>query len=195
MWPWGSSPTEDAGYGYGAGNGRLGGSVQRRRRRSSRRPTARRDIAPLVRSFSATSSRVLGKSRAPEASAATLAVLESYEWPGNIRELRNVVDRAVLLCDGATIEPSHLPAKLSARATPSMRPAGSALTNASNPVSSDPRAQLLGELERLDRDRITDALSRCGGNQTAAAELLGISRRTLVTRLHAYDLPRPRKRS
>jgi DNA-binding NtrC family response regulator len=58
----------------------------------------------------------------------------------------------------------------------------------------DPRAQLLNQLERVERERIIDALARCGGNQTQAAELLGISRRTLVTRLETYDLPRPRKR-
>jgi DNA-binding NtrC family response regulator len=50
-------------------------------------------------------------------------------------------------------------------------------------------------MEALERQRIVEALERCGGNQTAAAEMLGISRRTLVTRLGTYDLPRPRKRS
>jgi DNA-binding NtrC family response regulator len=47
----------------------------------------------------------------------------------------------------------------------------------------------------LERQRIIEALEKCAGNQTAAAELLGISRRTLVSRLSDYDLPRPRKRS
>ena len=45
----------------------------------------------------------------------------------------------------------------------------------------------------LERQRIIDALRTCGGNQTKAAEMLGISRRTLVNRLDQYDLPRPRK--
>jgi DNA-binding NtrC family response regulator len=50
-------------------------------------------------------------------------------------------------------------------------------------------------MEILERRRIVEALEKCGGNQTAAAELLGMSRRTLVSRLSTYDLPRPRKRS
>ncbi len=48
-------------------------------------------------------------------------------------------------------------------------------------------------VEDLDRRRVLDALAACGGNQTRAAEMLGMSRRTLVTRLDAYGLPRPRK--
>jgi DNA-binding protein Fis len=52
----------------------------------------------------------------------------------------------------------------------------------------------MNELSEIEKQRIVVALARCGGNQTLAAELLGISRRTLVTRLHAYDLPRPRRR-
>ena len=45
-----------------------------------------------------------------------------------------------------------------------------------------------------ERERILEALERCGGNQTRAARLLGVSRRTLINRLEEYDLPRPRKR-
>ena len=59
---------------------------------------------------------------------------------------------------------------------------------------ADPRARLLREIEDFERERIVEALARCAGNQTQAAELLGISRRTLVTRLGVYDLPRPRRR-
>jgi DNA-binding NtrC family response regulator len=52
---------------------------------------------------------------------------------------------------------------------------------------------LARELARVERERIVDALARCGGNQTRAAAMLGISRRTLVNRLNEYDLPRPLK--
>jgi two-component system response regulator AtoC len=95
----------------------------------------------------------------------------------------------VLLCDGPRIEPSHFPSKLNPRAS-----IGNTSGDALGAQSVDPRARLLGELERVERERIVDALSRCAGNQTQAAELLGISRRTLLTRLQTYDLPRPRKR-
>jgi pSer/pThr/pTyr-binding forkhead associated (FHA) protein len=57
-------------------------------------------------------------------------------------------------------------------------------------VESSPLAR---ELAKVERDRIVDTLARCGGNQTRAARLLGISRRTLVNRLAEYDLPRPLK--
>jgi len=55
--------------------------------------------------------------------------------------------------------------------------------------------QLRLAMDALERQRIIDALDKCAGNQTKAAELLGISRRTLVTKLGAYNLPRPRKGS
>jgi len=149
------------------------------------------DIAALARAFVSVSTRSHGSARALELSTAATAVLESYDWPGNIRELRNVIERAVLLCDGSSIEPAHLPPKLTAN-TPTPPPSA----HAREPQPSvDPRARLLGEIERLDRERIIEVLARCGGNQTHAAEQLGMSRRTLVTRLHVYDLPRPRKRS
>jgi DNA-binding NtrC family response regulator len=115
-------------------------------------------------------------------------VLEAYEWPGNIRELRNLIERAVLLCDGPRLEPAHFPSKLTASEP------GAAHGEGAPAAVVDPRAHLLNQLERVERERIIDALARCGGNQTQAAELLGISRRTLVTRLETYDLPRPRKR-
>jgi DNA-binding NtrC family response regulator len=50
-------------------------------------------------------------------------------------------------------------------------------------------------MEELERKRIMDALEQCGGNQTQAAELLGMSRRTLVARLSGYGLTKPRKKA
>jgi DNA-binding NtrC family response regulator len=50
------------------------------------------------------------------------------------------------------------------------------------------------EIEAVEREKIIEALARCAGNQTQAAQRLGISRRTLVARLSEYDIPRPRKR-
>ena len=62
------------------------------------------------------------------------------------------------------------------------------------PVESQARSDSLKDaVTELERQRIIDALKTCGGNQTRAAEMLGISRRTLVNRLDQYDLPRPRK--
>ena len=83
--------------------------------------------------------------------------------------------------------PAHLPPKM-ADASPPVTAAEAAST-------SDPRAKLLHEIEGLERARIVEALVKCANNQTQAAEMLGISRRTLVTRLGQYDLPRPRRRN
>ena len=145
------------------------------------------DIAALAAYFAAESSRSLGRAHGPELSDAARAALGAYSWPGNIRELRNVMERAVLLCDDASITLQHLPAKLAAPPR--------ALDDAGidPPALADPRAALLEQMERVERQRIIAALSACDGNQTLAAERLGISRRTLVTRLSQFDLPRPRK--
>ena len=146
------------------------------------------DLLQLAQHFLEKAGEAMKRVPAPQLSAAALAQLKAHNWPGNIRELRNVLERALLLCDGAFIELEHLPAKLLAHAAASSDPLA--------PLSAagDPREQLLSELERLERQRITQALADCGGNQGKAAELLGISRRTLVTRLAEFALPRPRKR-
>jgi two-component system response regulator AtoC len=170
-----------------------------------------REIAPLARDFAAESSARLGLPT-PSFSVPALSWLERYPWPGNIRELRSVVDRAVLLAQGATLEVQHLQvdAEFSGGA---LRAAGSAAPEpvqarepwqAAEPSRPDlplpvaPAAapeKLRDELDRLERDRIVDAIARCRGNQTKAADLLGISRRALLHRLDAYGLPRPRKGS
>ena len=102
-----------------------------------------------------------------------VARLESYEWPGNIRELKNAIDRAVLLSAGDSIDPAAVPAG---------EHVGDAAAG----------ARLRQDLATFERQRIVEALDKCAGNQTKAAQLLGISRRTLVSRLGEYNLPRPR---
>jgi two-component system response regulator AtoC len=103
-----------------------------------------------------------------------LAALEGHDWPGNVRELHNVVERAVVLSEGAPIDVKHLQLEN----TP--------------PASSS--TGLVEDLEHFERARVVEALRRARGNQTLAAEILGISRRTLINRIVQYDLPRPRKR-
>jgi two-component system, NtrC family, response regulator AtoC len=142
------------------------------------------DIAPLARRFVALAAEALQRAPAPALDGEALGALRSYGWPGNIRELRNVIERAVLLCDGDRLTAEHFPFK----------PRGAGAESPSAEQSADPRARLMQEIERAERARIMEALERCGHNQTQAAALLGISRRTLVTRLGLYDLPRPRKR-
>ncbi|HEY8078160.1 MAG TPA: sigma 54-interacting transcriptional regulator [Labilithrix sp.] len=144
-------------------------------------------------------------------SDAAMAVLKSYPWPGNVRELRNVMERAIVFCRSVAIAPDHLglanerssrppsaalpvafaatqfaPVPSSAPPTPPTPPPGAAGTVAFG-------SRLPEEMEKLERERILAALAQCGGNQTQAAEMLGISRRTLLRRLDEYNVPRPRK--
>ena len=88
----------------------------------------------------------------------------------------------------AVLEPAHLPIELGESAPDSSAPSAAA----SEP---DPSARLRQELADIERQRVLDALEQCGGNQSLAAEKLGISRRTLVYRLSAFGLTRSRKRS
>jgi DNA-binding NtrC family response regulator len=129
------------------------------------------EIAPLARLFAARAADGLGLDAAPALSAEALTRLEAYSWPGNIRELRNMMERAVLL-GGESIGLEHLPLdKLAAVWTAAPARGGSSM-----------------------RDRILEALEANAHNQTRAAEQLGVSRQTLSTWLDRYDIPRPRRR-
>jgi DNA-binding NtrC family response regulator len=145
------------------------------------RPT---EIEDLAKMFIARATRELGRDRLPELSAEGRALLGRYVWPGNIRELKNVIERAVLLAgDDGVIRLEHLPVeKLSTAFAP----------GASREVTSSPA---IAGGDDAERRRVIEALEQCGGNQTQAAKMLGMSRGTLLVRLNAFGLPRPRKRS
>jgi DNA-binding NtrC family response regulator len=118
--------------------------------------------------------------------------LTSHDWPGNIRELRNTCERAVLLATGSVIERQHLtidePQRPPGRyRSPTTPPPGAM-------YSADMPSQVRATVAELEKQRIIEALDKCAGNQTRAAELLGISRRTLINRLDEYGIARPRKR-
>jgi two-component system, NtrC family, response regulator AtoC len=155
------------------------------------------EITPLAQSFLVDAAQKLGRSRAPALSSEAREALLRYAWPGNIRELRNAIDRAVVLCAGDSLLPSHLPPRVRTGSAAPLRPKSAELDATIPPVAREPESveQIREAMDALERKRIIDALERCAGNQTKAAELLGISRRTLVTKLSAYNLPRPRKGS
>jgi two-component system, NtrC family, response regulator AtoC len=133
------------------------------------------EIRPLAETFARQICRDLGRPP-PILPPDSVAHLEAYGWPGNIRELKNVIERAVLLCEGPTLEPQHMP-----------------LLERSLTESQKLTTSAAGTGARTERDRIIEALAACAGNQSRAAKMLGIPRRTFVTKLDAYKIPRPKK--
>jgi DNA-binding NtrC family response regulator len=150
------------------------------------------DIAPLAEVFAAKACRDFECSASATFSAPALAVLQRYAWPGNVRELRNVVERAVVLGRGSEIRLEHLPPRLvdegvmSARrpATRVVFPGSGATQPIIRPTKGSPE----------ERDLIIAALEACNGNQGKAAEMLGMSRRTFISRLEEHGIERPRKK-
>ncbi len=150
------------------------------------------EIEPLARYFL---QRFCSMNGIPEPELTPEAVrhLLSYSWPGNVRELKNAMERAPILCGAGQILRQHLP--MEEDLTRSVRPPEPTLPDAWGADWDEPTV-LRPELPEgaPSHERIAEALRLCAGNQTRAARLLGISRRTLVNRLNEYNLPRPRKR-
>ncbi len=122
-------------------------------------------------------------------SAAVLDVLRRYRWPGNIRELANCIEHAVVLCDELPLQPDHLPARI-CRAAGSAAAVSPAAVGEQRPAQSDAdrsagdRPQSLRELEM---QAILTGLDRNGGNKSRTAEELGISLKTLYNKLNQHN--------
>src|SRR6185436_10471871 len=99
-------------------------------------------------------------------------VLMGYSWPGNVRQLRNVVDNMVILSNDEELGPQSLPSEI--------RPSGGAGTGLDN----------LGgiSLEQLEREAIRNTLKMTAGNREQAAKILGIGERTLYRKIKEYGL-------
>jgi transcriptional regulator with GAF, ATPase, and Fis domain len=118
-----------------------------------------------------------------------LAMLKSCPWPGNIRELENVIERAVVIAEGGTITTSDLPPEVLRKnngweANVLPWPELDALATT---VSGGIRAER-EEYSRRDRERLVRALAAAKGNKAEAARALGLARSTLVSRLKKYGL-------
>ena len=113
------------------------------------------------------------------------AALESYAWPGNIRELRNVIESAVLLEDGQFLAAEHLRLE----AADSDRPELPTLVHDAlvNPLPAD-GVDLLGLIGQIEEALLRKAYTAADGNQTLAARLLGLNRDKLRYRLKMYDI-------
>jgi two-component system response regulator AtoC len=111
--------------------------------------------------------------------------LQAYRWPGNVREMENVMERALVLSRGQAIDISHLPQDIAGAGAPA--PPSASPESAPNPGAA-PDLALEPAVEALERRLIAQALERCGGNKSKATRLLGISERTLWYKLKKYDI-------
>ncbi len=147
------------------------------------------EIPEIARGFLAQAASDAGLAAPPTLSPEVLQVLGGYSWPGNVRELRNLIERAVLLCVDGVITLEHLPVD-------KMHQHVTSTTSAPHRSPEDTGAldPLEAALGAREKQRVESALAQHGGNQTQAARALGISRGTLLSRMDAYSLVRPRKR-
>jgi two-component system response regulator AtoC len=138
------------------------------------------DLELFITAFIDEFNQAMGKN-IEKVSDEALEPMKRYHWPGNIRELRNVIERGLVLCDGREIQLAHLPADLCDKSSAPSRP--------TVPADLPPQGVNLEDMvSQLERRLIEEALTRTGGNQREAAEMLSISRDQLRYRLEKYDL-------
>ena len=131
------------------------------------------ELRLLAETFLVAAARKLGRA-SPTLSPALWSRLDAHDWPGNIRELKNLADYLVAIADGddAVVTIDHLPATFAAPRSP---------------VALD-GATLEADVRRFERERIAAALATTAGNQTKAAKLVGMARRTFATKVKQYGL-------
>jgi len=140
----------------------------------------RGDIPLLARHFLARFSEETNK-RVDSISEEAVDILKKHSWPGNVRELQNVIERGVVLCQGREIGPRDLPPALLERREGS---GGNFLPEDGLSAGAGP---LVGSaLRDVERCLILKTLDSCDGNRTRAADVLGISARTLRNKLKEY---------
>jgi two-component system, NtrC family, response regulator AtoC len=147
------------------------------------------EIEPLARHFLREFSTRAGQ-LVPTVSASALGKLLAHDWPGNVRELRNVMERATLLVSGATLEAEHVMIE-NHQPEAGNNDLFDAEFEAETAVMTSPFLEAATPED--EKARILKALEACGGNQTRAAKMLGIARRTLINRIEQFNLPRPKK--
>jgi transcriptional regulator with GAF, ATPase, and Fis domain len=128
------------------------------------------DILPLSEAFLQEIGQLFGRPPAGLTREAKNALLRYY-WPGNVRQLRNALERAAILCEGGLITAEHL-----------------SLDQARSDLATLVVAPLTTDLNTVERDMIKQALAECTGNKSKAAARLGISRTQLYVRLRKYQL-------
>ena len=152
------------------------------------------DLPVLVEHFLDKHSR-LNKRERPAVSPETMAILRDYRWRGNVRELENVVERALLLCDGKEIKPHNLLMHSQMGKQSINQDLARATTNQPTSESAEEipesKDSALGievgmSMKEAEKKLIFETLRETGGNRTKAAKILGISIRTLRNKLNEY---------
>ncbi|MDY6943376.1 MAG: sigma-54-dependent Fis family transcriptional regulator [Pseudomonadota bacterium] len=140
----------------------------------------RDDIPALVQHFAINASTRFDKPIGGIAPA-TMDALMTYDYPGNVRELRNLIERAVLLCEReGPIMPEHL--------SDAVAPVSSGIHSASGPVSDQLGVGLKAAVQAFEADLIARQLEAFAGNQSRAADSLKVPRRTLAEKVRKYGL-------
>jgi len=130
-----------------------------------RKPDLSKLIQHFLKQYSAKHARKVERATQP-----ALAMLQAYEYPGNARELANIIERAVIVADGKSIDEQDLPTGLKAA------------------VSAQERKQQPMSLAQLEAAYISETLAATGGNKTECARILGISRKNLYEKIARYEL-------
>lgn len=143
------------------------------------------DLSVLANHFLARFSKRLGKA-INGISDQALTLLQNHNWPGNIRELEHVIERASVLCSESTITVSDLPEEIQLGTK--------YLASTTIPLISVPVGPVIHEAvnggsdQEAEEDRIVRILKQTGGNKAKAARLLGIDRSTLYRKMHFYKI-------
>jgi transcriptional regulator with GAF, ATPase, and Fis domain len=147
------------------------------------------DIDTLAYHFMRKAALVAGR-RVDGISAEALAAMRAYSWPGNIRQLEWALERAVVLGETDRVELSDLPPEIVSAELPAVVPIGSAAAPAPPAETGNRPIITEGSWEEHEKAKIMEALQRSGGNITRAAQLLGMTFRTLQYRLDKFGIKR-----
>jgi len=142
------------------------------------------EVAMLAERFIAQTARDL-QVAAPQPTPEFMQALSRYQWPGNIRELRNAIERAMVVQSDGVLDVAHLPDRLRDEAAIDASSAKNEVT-----VSVGKGVDVREQLAVVERRAIAAALEGCKGNQTRAAKKLGLSRRALIYKMEKYGLKR-----
>jgi DNA-binding NtrC family response regulator len=117
-----------------------------------------------------------------------IAVMQSYHWPGNIRELENEIERLLVLGSDSEIIPADL---ISSRIRDAVSGAAGSNVIGASRIAQLPLGRLNDAVEQLERDMIAQGLTRTKGNKSRLARELGISRSNLILKIQKYALEKP----